>query len=182
MMHKASPPPANHFSAPAMVGFSSYDESSRRRRRHKDSSLKARKCGAQIPFAVLSAILKFWAPFTIVMLRDPTEENVVPVVEELRRRLPLYVLQNDADAPEEHGIIYTLSFAITLEVPQKCPPQNMRKKSGVRDELEQLLDDDDDMGDLYLSRKMTTSPISGYSAPNWVPTSPTIASKISRAS
>ncbi|KAF3332644.1 magnesium transporter MRS2-I-like isoform X2 [Carex littledalei] len=51
----------------------------------------------------------------------------------------------------------------------------------VRDELEQLLDDDDDMGDLYLSRKMTTSQISGYSAPNWVPTSPTIASKISRA-
>lgn len=38
------------------------------------------------------------------------------------------------------------------------------------------------MGDLYLSRKMATSPISGYGAPNWVPASPTIASKISRAS
>ena len=29
------------------------------------------------------------------------------------------------------NIFYTLSFAITLEVPQKGPPQNMRKKSGV---------------------------------------------------
>ncbi|PKI56432.1 hypothetical protein CRG98_023170 [Punica granatum] len=54
----------------------------------------------------------------------------------------------------------------------------------VRDELEQLLDDDDDMADLYLSRKLAgaSSPLSGSGAPNWYPASPTIGSKISRAS
>jgi magnesium transporter len=54
----------------------------------------------------------------------------------------------------------------------------------VRDELEQLLDDDDDMADLYLSRKLAgaSSPISGSGGPNWFPASPTIGSKISRAS
>ncbi|KAF3332643.1 hypothetical protein FCM35_KLT02220 [Carex littledalei] len=115
MMHKASPPLANHFSAPAMVGFSSYDESSRRRRRHKDSSLKARKyqrrhhlCHRRSPVdssTSLSTVLscKLGKEWQCVLLRDLTEENVVPVVEELRRRLPLYVLQNDADALEEHG-------------------------------------------------------------------------------
>lgn len=53
----------------------------------------------------------------------------------------------------------------------------------VRDELEQLLDDDDDMADLYLSRKLvgSFSPLSGSGGPNWFP-SPTIGSKISRAS
>lgn len=54
----------------------------------------------------------------------------------------------------------------------------------VRDELEQLLDDDDDMADLYLSRKLTgaSSPPSGSGPANWYPASPTIGSKISRAS
>ncbi|KAL0539754.1 hypothetical protein IC582_023970 [Cucumis melo] len=53
----------------------------------------------------------------------------------------------------------------------------------VRDELEQLLDDDDDMTDLYLSRKMSSSsPVSGSGPANWFPASPTIGSKISRAS
>nr|KJB72317.1 hypothetical protein B456_011G170800 [Gossypium raimondii] len=53
----------------------------------------------------------------------------------------------------------------------------------VRDELEQLLDDDDDMADLYLSRKLAgTSPVSGSGAANWYLASPTIGSKISRAS
>lgn len=54
----------------------------------------------------------------------------------------------------------------------------------VRDELEQLLDDDDDMADLYLSRKLdgTSSPVSGSGTANWFPASPTIGSKISRAS
>ncbi|PKU59363.1 Magnesium transporter MRS2-I [Dendrobium catenatum] len=56
--------------------------------------------------------------------------------------------------------------------------------SQVRDELEQLLDDDDDMADLYLSRKLAgaSSPVSGSVATNWGPGSPTIGSKISRAS
>ncbi|WJX32591.1 hypothetical protein P8452_20896 [Trifolium repens] len=53
----------------------------------------------------------------------------------------------------------------------------------VRDELEQLLDDDDDMADLYLSRKAgSASPVSGSGAANWFAGSPTIGSKISRAS
>lgn len=54
----------------------------------------------------------------------------------------------------------------------------------MRDELEQLLDDDDDMADLYLSRKVagSSSPVSGSGASNWFPASPTIGSKISRAS
>ena len=54
----------------------------------------------------------------------------------------------------------------------------------VRDELEQLLDDDDDMADLYLSRKIlgVSSPTSGTDIRNWSPTSPTIGSKISRTS
>lgn len=54
----------------------------------------------------------------------------------------------------------------------------------VRDELEQLLDDDDDMADLYLSRKLAgaSSPVSSSVAPNWFLTSPTIGSKISRTS
>lgn len=54
----------------------------------------------------------------------------------------------------------------------------------MRDELEQLLDDDDDMADLYLSRKLdsASSPVSGSGAANWFLASPTIGSKISRAS
>ena len=57
-------------------------------------------------------------------------------------------------------------------------------KFQVRDELEQLLDDDDDMADLYLSRKLAgvSSPVSASGAANWFPASPTIGSKISRAS
>lgn len=52
----------------------------------------------------------------------------------------------------------------------------------VRDDLEQLLDDDDDMADLYLSRKLAvaSSPVSGSGAPHWFLNSPTIGSKISR--
>lgn len=56
--------------------------------------------------------------------------------------------------------------------------------SQVRDELEQLLDDDDDMEDLYLSRKLAgaSSPVSVSGAPNWFLSSPVIGSKISRIS
>lgn len=47
-----------------------------------------------------------------------------------------------------------------------------------------MLDDDDDMADLYLSRKLAgaSSPVSGSGASNWFPASPTIGSKISKAS
>ncbi|CAN0898300.1 Magnesium transporter MRS2-7 [Linum grandiflorum] len=53
----------------------------------------------------------------------------------------------------------------------------------IRDELEQLLDDDDDMAELYLSRKLSapTSPTTNFAAPNWSLTSPT-ATVTSRAS
>ena len=52
----------------------------------------------------------------------------------------------------------------------------------VRDELEKLLDDDDDMDELYLSRKLVgaTSSLSGSAA--FLHYSPSIGSKPSRAS
>lgn len=57
-----------------------------------------------------------------MLLRDPTDENVVPIVEELRRRLPPasglqqgqgegkenLTSQNDAEAGEEDGMLHTL--------------------------------------------------------------------------
>ncbi|GKB12013.1 magnesium transporter MRS2-I-like protein [Tanacetum coccineum] len=53
----------------------------------------------------------------------------------------------------------------------------------VRNELERLLDDDNDMADLYLSRKLSSaSPVSGSGAASWFLGSPTIGSTISRAS
>uniref|UniRef100_A0A7N2LVP6 Magnesium transporter n=1 Tax=Quercus lobata TaxID=97700 RepID=A0A7N2LVP6_QUELO len=67
---------------------------------------------------------------------------------------------------------------------EKCICSSAFSSVFVRDELEQLLDDDDDMADLYLSRKLagTSSPVSGSGAANWFAASPTIGSKISRAS
>ncbi|XWS76310.1 hypothetical protein CRYUN_Cryun01aG0164900 [Craigia yunnanensis] len=54
----------------------------------------------------------------------------------------------------------------------------------VRDELEQLLEDDDDMAHLYLSKKLAgaCSPVSVSGAPNWYLSSQTIGLKISRTS
>lgn len=52
----------------------------------------------------------------------------------------------------------------------------------MRDELEQLLDDDDDMADLYLSRKLAGPSSPGSGVASWFPGSPTIGSRISRAS
>ncbi|KAM3277987.1 hypothetical protein ACQJBY_045706 [Aegilops geniculata] len=168
-----------------------------------------------------------------VLLRDPSDENVIPVVEELRRRLaPSNAAQHDgkdnlsgqhdAEAAEEDESPFEFrALEVTLEaicsfldartteletnaypalddLTSKISSHNLDKvrklKSGmtrltarvqkVRDELEQLLDDDDDMADLYLSRKLAgaSSPVSGSGGPNWFPASPTIGSKISRAS
>ncbi|XP_020208158.1 magnesium transporter MRS2-2 [Cajanus cajan] len=170
-----------------------------------------------------------------VLLRDPTDENVIPVVEELQRRLPRLSAnnqqqgdgkeylggQNDAEAAEEDEspfefralevaleAICSFLAARTTELEMAAYPaldeltskissrnlDRVRKlKSAmtrltarvqkVRDELEQLLDDDDDMADLYLSRKAgSSSPVSGSGAANWFAASPTIGSKISRAS
>lgn len=54
----------------------------------------------------------------------------------------------------------------------------------MRDELEQLLDDDDDMADLFLTRKMLgpQSPGASSGALVWAPPSPTIVSRNSRTS
>ncbi|XP_042457794.1 magnesium transporter MRS2-I-like [Zingiber officinale] len=172
-----------------------------------------------------------------VLLRDPFEENVIPIVEELRRQLPsansinqarVEGMENggfsgphDIEAMEEDespfefralevaleaicsyldartSDLETAAYPALDELTSKISSRNLDRvrklKSAmtrltarvqkVRDELEQLLDDDDDMADLYLSRKLAgpSSPSSGSGVPNWFPTSPTIASKISRA-
>ncbi|KAL5542110.1 hypothetical protein UlMin_009820 [Ulmus minor] len=171
-----------------------------------------------------------------VLIRDPEDEHVSPVVEQLKRRLPPVnaILQpptngkylgggnNDVDAGEEDEspfefralevaleAICSFLAARTTELESAAYPaldeltskissrnlDRVRKlKSAmtrltarvqkVRDELEQLLDDDDDMADLYLSRKLAgaSSPVSGSGPANWFAASPTIGSKISRAS
>ncbi|KAE9612065.1 hypothetical protein Lal_00022255 [Lupinus albus] len=170
-----------------------------------------------------------------VLLRDPTDENVVPVVEELQRRLPQVSFshqqqgdgkeyrggQHDIEATEEDEspfefralevaleAICSFLAARTTELEMAAYPaldeltskissrnlDRVRKlKSAmtrltarvqkVRDELEQLLDDDDDMADLYLSRKAgSSSPVSGSGPANSFGASSTIGSKISRAS
>ncbi|XVF62982.1 hypothetical protein PTKIN_Ptkin09bG0052400 [Pterospermum kingtungense] len=153
-----------------------------------------------------------------VLLRDPSNENVIPIVEELKRRL---AGQNDVEPCDEDEFPFefrALEVALesicsflssrTLELETATYPaldelisqvssrnlDRVRKlKSAmtrltaqvqkVRDQLEQLLDDDDDMADLYLSRKLAgSSPVSGSGAANWYLVSPTIGSKISRAS
>ncbi|XP_016439860.2 magnesium transporter MRS2-I [Nicotiana tabacum] len=169
-----------------------------------------------------------------VLLRDPLDENVTPVVEELRRRLkPMNAnredqreekdmnVQHDIETTEEDEspfefralevaleAICSYLAARTLELETAVYPaldmltskissrnlDRVRKLKSqmtrltarvqkVRDELEQLLDDDDDMADLYLSRKLAgASPVSGSGAASWFFASPTIGSKISRAS
>ncbi|KAL6214616.1 hypothetical protein ACLB2K_014048 [Fragaria x ananassa] len=171
-----------------------------------------------------------------VLLRDPFDDNVLPIVEELQRRLPPASanfngpgeeedsgLQKDVETSEDDDFpfefralevaleaICTSLDACTSELESDAYPaldeltskissrnlDRVRKlKSAmtrltnrvqkVRDELEQLLDDDDDMADLYLSRKLVgTSPVSDSGAPNWSFASPsiTIGSKVCRTS
>ncbi|KAE7997731.1 hypothetical protein FH972_002336 [Carpinus fangiana] len=168
-----------------------------------------------------------------VLLRDPSGDNVIPLVEELQRRLSLAnaICHGQAEEEEEHPgaenseenefpfefqalevaleAICSFLDARTIELESDVYPaldeltskissrnlDRVRKlKSSmtrltnrvqkVRDELEQLLDDDDDMADLYLSRKLAgaSSPASGSVAPNWFLNSPTIGSKISKTS
>ncbi|XVF21659.1 hypothetical protein REPUB_Repub12eG0109500 [Reevesia pubescens] len=172
-----------------------------------------------------------------VLLRDPFDDNVIPIVGELKRRLPQDNLtcqgqgeeeeerpgvRSDMDTGEENEFPFefralevaleticsfldartreleTDTYPALDELTSKISSRNLDRvrklKSAmtrltnrvqkVRDELEQLLDDDDDMADLYLSRKLAGawSPVSGSGAPNWYQTSPTIGSKISRTS
>ncbi|CAN6992171.1 unnamed protein product [Brassica oleracea var. botrytis] len=157
-----------------------------------------------------------------VLIRDSSDVNLIPVLEEFQRRLP--VVQGDAEAGEEDESPFefralevaleatcSLLAARTMELETSAYPaldeltsqsqissrnlERVRKlKSAmtrltarvqkVRDELEQLLDDDDDMADIYLSRKLAdvSSSINVSNEPLWYPTSPTIGSKFSRAS
>ncbi|XP_020587071.1 magnesium transporter MRS2-I-like isoform X2 [Phalaenopsis equestris] len=169
-----------------------------------------------------------------VMLRDPLDDNVIPVVEELKRRLPVKSPVNsaqsegrenlgrhsDAEPAEENESPFEFrALEVTLEaicsfldsrttelendaypaldeLTSKISSLNLDRvrkiKSAmtrliarvqkVRDELEQLLEDDEDMADLYLSRKfaVTTSPDSS-AAPNWLSASSMAVSRISRA-
>uniref|UniRef100_A0A6V7QSU3 Magnesium transporter n=1 Tax=Ananas comosus var. bracteatus TaxID=296719 RepID=A0A6V7QSU3_ANACO len=137
-----------------------------------------------------------------VLLRDPTDDNVIPIVEELRRRLPPAsgAHQAQGEGKEQHDVeaaeedespfefralevaleaicsfldartteLETAAYPALDELTSKISSRNLDRvrklKSAmtrltarvqkVRDELEQLLDDDDDMADLYLSRKM----------------------------
>ncbi|KAL7081178.1 hypothetical protein ACP275_14G023100 [Erythranthe tilingii] len=169
-----------------------------------------------------------------VLLRDPLDDNVVPVVEDLRRRLRSingnqednevgreFALHQDGETGEEDDspfefralevaleAICSYLSARTIELETAVYPaldmltskissrnlDRVRKLKSqmtrliarvlkVRDELEQLLDDDDDMADLYLSRKLASaSPVSASGAAGWFLASPTIGSRISKAS
>ncbi|RAL54577.1 hypothetical protein DM860_001705 [Cuscuta australis] len=168
-----------------------------------------------------------------VLLRDPSDENVTPVVEELRRRLKPVNANNEDQAEGKDSLVHhdvetaeedespfefrALEIALeaicsfltartmdletdvypaldmltskisskNLDRVRKLKSQMTRltaRVQKVRDELEQLLDDDDDMADLYLSRKLAgaSSPVSVSAS--WLLASPTIGSKISKAS
>ncbi|KNA18591.1 hypothetical protein SOVF_069210 [Spinacia oleracea] len=160
-----------------------------------------------------------------VWLRDPLDENVIPVVQELHRRLAVRGSfleglgeedEQAADFPFEFRALEVMLEAICSyldarttdletaaypaldELTSKISSRNLDRvrklKSAmtrltnrvqkVRDELEQLLDDDEDMGDLYLSRKLSRncSPVSISCASNWFPTSPAVRSRVSRTS
>ncbi|XP_075500839.1 magnesium transporter MRS2-I-like isoform X1 [Primulina tabacum] len=133
-----------------------------------------------------------------VFLRNPLDENVVPVVEELQRRLPMasgggegedeadqtdersefpfefraleVVLEGicgflDSQTRELEAAAYPALDELTTQISSRNLDRVRKMKSSmtrltsrvqkVRDEIEQLLDDDDDMADLYLSRKST---------------------------
>ncbi|KAG9133297.1 hypothetical protein Leryth_018622 [Lithospermum erythrorhizon] len=171
-----------------------------------------------------------------VLLRDPMDDSVLPVAEELQRRLPMasigkdgeenderLEMQNDVDTEEQsefpfefralevalEGICSYLDARATEleidaypaldELTSKISSRNLDRvrklKSSmsrlcsrvqkVRDELEQLLEDDDDMADLYLTRKLVdSSPVlSSRGGLNWFVDSPAPpASKVSRTS
>ncbi|CAA7027119.1 unnamed protein product [Microthlaspi erraticum] len=161
-----------------------------------------------------------------VLVRDSSDEHVIPVLEELQRRLLVgneeHHGQGDAEVGEDDespfefralevvleaicsflaartSELETSAYPALDELTLKISSRNLERvrklKSAmtrltarvqkVRDELEQLLDDDDDMAELYLSRKLAglSSSISVSDEPLWYPTSPTLGSMISRAS
>ncbi|EFJ28036.1 hypothetical protein SELMODRAFT_94109 [Selaginella moellendorffii] len=150
-----------------------------------------------------------------VLLRNPTNEHVIPIVEELRRRLPLQTLENGAEVtPFEFRALEvaleaicsfldartteleTSAYPALDELTSKISSRNLDRvrklKSGmtrlisrvqkvVRDELEQLLDDDDDMAELFLTRKAGSSTLTPALLSNF-PASPVLGSKLSAVS
>ncbi|XP_028758403.1 magnesium transporter MRS2-I-like isoform X1 [Neltuma alba] len=167
-----------------------------------------------------------------VLLRDPLDDDVIPIVEQLQRRLLFGTVQGQREEEETcaqevegdeekefpfefHALEVTLEAICSFldartreletdtypaldELTSKISSRNLDRvrklKSAmtrltnrvqkIRDELENLLDDDDDMADLYLSRKMAVScsPTSSCDAPNWILSSPTIGSRVRRSS
>ncbi|KAL2321010.1 hypothetical protein Fmac_029979 [Flemingia macrophylla] len=162
-----------------------------------------------------------------VLLRDPTDDDVVPIVEELRRRLPKVsgeeeVCAQDGEGGEENEFPFeiralevlleaicsfldartreleTAAYPALDELTSKISSRNLdrvrklkcamtrltNRVQKIRDELENLLDDDDDMADLYLSRKLavSSSPTSSSDAPYWLYGSPNAGSKIIKSS
>ncbi|XP_020235964.1 magnesium transporter MRS2-I-like [Cajanus cajan] len=146
-----------------------------------------------------------------VLLLDSTDQNVVSVVEELKRRLTITETNQgvgqDNTEPFEFRALEVVLEAIcsfldarTTELEMDAYPaldelttqissrnlERVRKLKNtmtglvarvqkVKDELEQLMDDDDGMADLYLSRKSSGTLC-------WSATAPTIESKLSSAS
>ncbi|XP_054777365.1 magnesium transporter MRS2-I-like isoform X2 [Prosopis cineraria] len=169
-----------------------------------------------------------------VLLRDPLDDDVIPIVEQLQRRLPKVsgtgqglgeeeeTCAQEVEGDEENEFPFefhalevaleaicsfldartreleTAAYPALDELTSKISSRNLDRvrklKSAmtrltnrvqkIRDELENLLDDDDDMADLYLSRKMAVScsPASSCDAPNWILSSPTIGSRVRRSS
>ncbi|KAK1399129.1 Magnesium transporter [Heracleum sosnowskyi] len=171
-----------------------------------------------------------------VMLQDPLDDNVVPIVKELQRRLPMVNPisqgqgedednlgpQNDTETSAENEFPFELralevalealcsfldarttdlevaAYPALDELTSKISSRNLDRirklKSAmtrltsrvqkVRDELEQLLDDEGDMSELYLSRKLngvfSSSSLNGVHT--WLTASPTLGSNKSRAS
>lgn len=178
-----------------------------------------------------------------VLLRDPLDDNVIPIVEELQRRLPLAAKgggladREDNDRPQPateetdsdqqtefpfefqalevalEGIcssldtqtrdLETAAYPALDELTAKISSRNLDRvrklKSAmtrltnrvqkVRDELENLLEEDDDMADLYLSRKLAAAAAASSSSPescknaavpDWFHDSPTLSSQLSR--
>ncbi|KAJ7533576.1 hypothetical protein O6H91_13G055400 [Diphasiastrum complanatum] len=176
-----------------------------------------------------------------VLLRNPADTNLVPIIEELSRGLPIHTIAHDTDGSgveanmESNDVQNQLSIGQEVEADENTSPFEFRAleialesicsfldarateleaaaypaldeltskissrnldrvrklKSGmtrltarvqkVRDELEQLLDDDEDMAELYLTRKLAM-PASPDSESEF-PASPTIGSRITAAS
>ncbi|KAL9260834.1 Magnesium transporter MRS2-I-like protein [Drosera capensis] len=200
--------------------------------------IKAIVTADEVQYKFLFSVLSSEKPRFIVLLRDPSEDNVIPIVEQLQRRLTpsislpegygededqhhsrneedgtssrnakfpfefrvLEVLLEaicsflDARTTELEGATYPALDELTSKISSRNLDRVRKLKSAmtrltnrvqkVRDELEQLLDDNADMEDLYLSRKLSrgSSPANGSQGPLWYPASLTIGSRISKAS